>query len=104
MKRHQVSLCCNDQGEICTSVTHKDALLNLITLQKKKCNNSYRLTDLDDSLEERSPPQRQTDLLERFIDETGTSESPVNLDGLYLQLHLIQRLTVQKETVTNVKC
>lgn len=67
MKRHQVSLRCNDQGEICTSVTHKDVLLNLITLRKKKkkSNNSYHLTDLHDSLEERSLTDRPVGAVHR---------------------------------------
>lgn len=45
-----------------------------------------------DSYDKSSPAQRHTNLLEWFIDETGASESPVNLYRLHLQLHLIQRL------------
>lgn len=59
-------------------------------------SNRYRLSDLDEGVGGRSPLQRQTNLLEWFVDEAGTSESPVNLDRLDLQLHLIQRLTGQR--------
>lgn len=55
------------------------------------------LTILTDSYDESSPARRRTNLLEWFIDETGASESPVNLYRLHLQLHLIQRL---KQNVT----
>lgn len=50
------------------------------------------LTILMDSYDKSSPAQRHTNLLEWFIDETGASESPVNLYRPHLQLHLIQRL------------
>lgn len=109
--KHTVTLASCGSCLVKNPLTHEETLSfalpewrrwNLHICHQQKCNNCYQLTDLDASFEERSPPQRQTDLLERFIDETGTSESPVNLDGLYLQLHLIQRLTVQNKTVINV--
>lgn len=40
--------------------------------------------------------KEEPDLLEWLVDETGAGEPPVDLDGFYLQLHLIQRLAAAK--------